>query len=387
MSAPYACFEKIIGLADTSCDCFTDDMPTDAAESASGLQLAGLEGLNLNTLKAAADCASGGDLGTLLTNAREEGIRRYKEETLKFIRTYTKVKRPAVRSQIGDNANSRTSLAANNVYHGLHLRLAHHVGGTAKVKRIGVYMDFDGTIDVDLYGIDDTAPTETVSCTATQGTLVWTTVDIDLSMEVEGSQNPEYWFLWEPTGGQAALNSRIHCGCGGRRSWSESPWFESGVKANDEAWMRWAMAHGTKGDALNTRDTWAHTNETQGIILDIEFGCQTSRSLCDGEPDYDNDQIQSGSALAVRYAAGSWIVETVINSTGVTRETLTGDEPNLYRLKALYEKGFNDWAIKYIGATLVQPPDDGDPASGVNTYSDCFACKEKSGFKRGTILR
>lgn len=387
MSAPYACFEKIIGLADTSCDCFTDEMPDDASESASGLQLAGLEGLNLNTLKAAADCASGGDLGTLLTNAREEGVRRYKEETLKFIRANAKIKRPAIRGQIGDNHNSRTAVSTNNTYHGLHVRLAHHVGGTAKVKRIGVYMDFTGTIDVDLYGIDDTTPAETVSCTATQGTLVWTTVDIDLSMEVEGTQNPEYWFLWEPTGGQAALNSRIHCGCGGRRTWNESPWFESGVKANDEAWMKWAMAHGTRGDALNTRDTWAHTNETQGIILDIEFGCEALRSLCDGEPDYDNDVIQSGAARAVRYAAGSWIISTLLASTSVTRETLTGDGENYYRTKAIFEKGFNDWAIGYIGATLVQPPDDGDPASGVNTYSDCFACKEKSGFKRGTILR
>jgi len=387
MSAPYSCFEKIIGLADTSCDCFDGDMPSDAAESASGLQLASLEGLNLDILKQAATCATSSDVGDLLDRARDEGLRRFKEETLKYIRTNAKIKRPSVRGQIGDNANSRQAISMGSTYHGLHLRLAHHVGGTAKVKRIGTYMDFTGTIDVDLYGIDDSSPVQTVSCNTTQGSLVWTTVDIDLSMDVDGSQNPEYWFLWEPTGGNVARNSRIHCGCGGRRTWNETPWFESGVKANDEAWMRWAMAHGTKGDTLSDRDSWNHTNETQGIILDIEFGCEASKALCNGEPDYENDMLQMGAARAVRYAAGSWIIETIINSTAVTRETLTGDGQNYYRLKAVYEKAFEEWAFGYIGATLVQPPEDGDPASGVNTYADCFACKEKSGFRKGTIMR
>lgn len=387
MSAPYACFEKIIGLADPSCDCFDDDFPDDASESASGLQLAGLEGLNLDILKQAATCATSSDLGDLLERAREEGIRRYKEETLKYIRANAKVKRPSLRGQIGDNKNSRSVVTCSNTYHGLHLRLAHHVGGTATVKRIGTYMDFTGTIDVNLYGIDDASPTETVTCNTTQGSLVWTTVDIDLSMEVEGSQNPEYWFLWEPTGGQDARNSRIHCGCGGRRTWNETPWFESGVKANDEGWMKWAMAHGTKGDTLSEREDWTHTNETQGIILDIEFGCEAARALCDGYPDYTNDPIQMSSAYAVRFAAGSWIMSTIINSTSVNRETLTGDGENYYRTKAIFEREFYARAHEYIGATLVQPPDDGDPASGVNTYADCFACKEKSGFRKGTILR
>jgi len=305
MSAPYACFEKIIGLADTSCDCFTDEMPDDASESASGLQLAGLEGLNLNTLKAAADCASGGDLGTLLTDAREEGIRRYKEETLKFIRANAKVKRPALRGQIGDTAQCRTAVSLSNTYHGLHLRLAHHVGGTATVKRIGTFMEFTGTIDVDLYGIDGTTPTETVSCATTAGTLTWTTVDIDLSLEVDGSQNPEYWFLWEPTGGQQARNSRIHCGCGGRRSWNETPWFESGVKANDEGWMKWAIAHGTTGNTLSERADWTHKNETHGTTLDIGFGCELSRTLCSGTAEHDNDILRSGAAGPVRSAAAA----------------------------------------------------------------------------------
>lgn len=387
MSAPYDCFEKIIGLADSSCDCFTDDLPADTAESASGLQLAGLEGMNLNVLKAAADCATGGDLGALLENARVEGIRRYKEETLKYIRANARVKRPSVRGQIGDTAQCRTAVSLNNTHHGLHLRLAHHVGGTATVKRIGTFMEFTGTVDVNLYGIDGTTATETVSCATTAGTLVWTTVDIDLSLEVNGSQNPEYWFLWEPTGGQQARNSRIHCGCGGRRTWNETPWFESGVKANDEAWMKWAMAHGTKGNTLADRDMWTHTNETQGLLLDIEFGCEAVRTLCDGYPDYTNDPLQMSSAYAVRYAAGSYIISTLLASTSVSRETLTGDGENYYRTKAIFEKGFYERAHDYIGATLVQPPDEGDPASGVNTYADCFACKEKSGFRKSTITR
>lgn len=387
MSAPYDCFEKIIGLAEYGCECYDAGLGDGASESASGLQLASLEGLNMSVLNRAASCSTGGTLGLLLNAAREEGIRRYKEEVLKYIRANTKVKRAPVRSQVGDNKNSLQPLTMGNTYHGVSLTLAHHVGGTAKVKRIGTYMDFTGTINVKQYGLDSSTPTSTTPCATVQNVLTWTNVDIDLSMEVEGSRNPEHWFLWEPTGGQRALNSRVHCGCGGRRSWNESPWFESGVKDNDQAWMRWAMGGGTKGDTLSEREDWNVGNETQGLILDIEFGCEFIRSICDGVPDYEDDPLQMSAAYAVRYAAGSYIVSHIISSTDVSRETLTGDGENLYKQRATYDKAFYERAHDYIGATLVQPPDEGMPASGVNTYSDCFTCKEKSGFRAGHIGR
>lgn len=388
MSAPYACFEKIIGLSRTDCECFNTGMPVDASESASGLFLDETPGLTLDVIKAAASCATGGDGWKLMQTAVAEGVKRYTSETLKYIRANTEWKRVPVRSQVGDTENSRKEVTANKTYHGMSLLLPHHVGGWARVKRIGTYFKQTGTINLGVYGRDSDTPIETFALATEANRLKWTDVDVLLSMEVEGSLNPKFWFLFDTgtsTGGNM-LNSRIHCGCGGTRKYENQPWFESSVKANDKAWMKWAEAGGVSGTTLSEREDWSSYNETQGIVLDIEFGCTAQHSLCTGNPDYDNDPVQMGSAYAVRFAAAAYIVSQIIASTNVNRETLTGGD-NFYQLRGGFEKRFYEYAHEFIGATLVQPHDEGDPHSGVNSYSDCFTCKDVRRMKVSTMLR
>jgi len=385
MSAPYDCFEKIIGLADTSCPCFTTGAPSDASESASGLQLGATPGLNMDVINAAVSCYDG-DLWSLLEAARTEGIKRTKMEVQQYIGQHTQYKRAPVRSQVGDTQNSRADYAMDKDYHGVSLTLAHHVGGYARIKRIGTFMKFTGTIDVDLYGLDDTAPEDTVTLNTTDGVLTWNTVDIELSMETEGSRNPQFWFLYEPETGQRYYNSRIHCGCAGKPKYGGSPWFESDLKQNGEAWMKWAMAGGVKGDTLSDRYKWTMQNETMGLVFDIEFGCNTSTVICNGNPDYENDMIQMSMAYAVQFAAASYLVNSVITSSKVNRETLTGGDA-YGKLLGQYEAKFYEHAHGYIGATLTQPHDDGDPHSGVNRYSDCYTCKDKRKMKVSTKFR
>lgn len=371
MSQPWGCFEEVIGLSRTDCECFTDSMPLEASNSASGLYLDELPGLNLKKLFAAADCEN--DAWDILTKAREHATRRMKEDILRGVRAETIWKRPPVRAdKIGDDSNSSKSVSLTKTYHGMMVKLADHVGGTATVKRIGTRMKFTGSITVNVYELDSSTPihTETLTCTANQ--TVWTTVsDWELPMNAEGSRNKWYWFLWEPSGGQQAANVRMHCGCGGKATWNEgNPWYESGVNVNGWMWSRWAMISGTAGDDLSTREDWSTNNATYGLLLDIDFKCDQMSAICDGAPDYEFDPIQAAIAHGIRYAAGVYVLDHVAAGSAVDRDALLGDVA-VGKMRQDYERQYglrSDWIVEQ----LTKPPE--GPKSGVNTYSDCFTC-------------
>jgi hypothetical protein len=373
MSAPYGCFEEVVGLSRTDCACYTTTMPLEATNSASDLYLDELPGLNLKKLFAASTCEA--DAWTIMRRGVEHGTRRFKEEVLRNVLANTAWKRSPVRNQIGDDSQSSRAVRLNKTYHGLSLMLADHVGGTATVKRIGTRMKFTGNITLNIYEADNDTPirTETISAVANQ--TVWTTItDMELSMDAASSKNPWYWFLFEPTAGQEANNVRIHCGCAGKANWSRStPWFESHVGVNGQMWTRWAMASGTYGDTLSEREDWSHNNATQGLLLDIDFKCDQMSAICDGVPDYEFDPLQAATAHAIRYGAAVYVLDMLAAGSAVDRDAILGDVA-VGKLRQQYESAYNTRA-EYVATVLSNPREPGNPKSGVNTYSDCFTCK------------
>lgn len=385
MSQQPACFENVFGLSRTDCECFgTPPEGFDTTES--GLYLDELPGLNLKKLFEAKECSDQG--WTIVTRAREAGIQRFNNEVLRYITANAKRKRTDTRSQIGDTKNGTKTVNLTKTYHGLDLMLADMVGGVATVRRIGGYFKFSGTVDVSVYELGDDTPIATHSINAVQNRLAWTEIDpLVLSMESPSSENPRYWFLFEPSGGQQALASKIaSCGCSGKPKWDiGARQFESAVTIDGQAWTAWAMASGTYGNTLADREDWVHNNETQGLLLDVDFKCNARTAICSGSPDYEQDPLQMTYAYGSRFAAGLELVEYITGSTRVNREAITnGDQLELLRVN--YTKEMNSRA-EYLGEQLSDEPDEGNPHSGVNTYSDCFACKDPHGIQVKTIRR
>lgn len=350
-------------------------MPGDASESASGLYLDELPGLNLRKIFAAANCET--DAWTLLERAREEGLRRVKDETMRGVRAATMWKRPPLRSQIGDGTNSRGIVKLDKPYHGLSVYMAHHVGGTATVNRIGADFKFTGSVQVDVYAVDDDTPIASYTIAAVANKVTWTDITpLELALETEDSQNPWYFFLFTPLSGQQAVNSRIAVGCTCKLpGWNPNSYFESGVKTNGLAWTQWASARGVKGTDLTNMRGWSYVNETQGLLLDLSFSCDAQTVLCSGTPDYTADPIQNSFAHAVRYAAGVWLLDTLSVGSGVDRDALIGGEA-VGKLRIQYEGRFGKIITDYLIPVLSDSPKDGEPNSGVNTYSDCFICDD-----------
>ena len=388
MSNPAQCFDSVIGLTRNECQCYTD-LPADAADSASELWLDETPGLDLQKLFSAASC--GNTAGQMMSKARDEGLKSTRDELLRYVTSNTIRKRPeligrsgGVGAQIGDDSKSSKTVALGYSYHGLSVMFAHHVGGTFTLKRIGTKFRSTGTITVSVYDMnaeDRDTPIATRAVSIQQNRSKFTDIEpIVHSLETETSQNPWFHFLFEPSGEQAmsVLIDKSDCGCGGRTTgrglqWnSVHPWFESGVKMNGQSWTLWAMAAGTRGNDLTTREDWNVTNETQGLMLGGDFSCNALTAICNGDPDYLTDPIQVAYAHAVRYRSAMHLIDILAAGTAVDRDALLGGEA-IGKMRQQYSSDFKR-LVEYMGGMLSKTPDEGNPKSGVNTYSDCFTC-------------
>lgn len=383
MSLTNTCFENVIGLSRTDCECFGTP-PEGFDESASGLFLDQVTGLNLKKVFAAAECSDSG--WDILTKARENGLARMKSEVVRAVQSVTKQKRPTGRSVIGKEKGTKT-VKLDRAYHGLDVKFANHVGGRAIIRRIGGAFKFSGSVDVTVYDLNgDVVATRTIGAVANKHN--WTTIEsIEVDLSEFEPENQRLWFLFQPTSGQTAMDWKVaSCGCSGKPKWSvDHPYYESSVVNDGQNWTAWAMAGGTYGADLDDRENWTHTNETQGLSLDIDFQCDANTVVCYGEPDYERDQVQFSFAVGVQLFAALDVIAYVTNSTRVVREAIAGgDELEITRVAIM--KDVKE-VVDFVVGVLTSDPDDGNPRSGINLYSDCFACKDESAMGVSTIRR
>ena len=377
MSTTAACFENVFGLSRTDCECYSDTAPTDFEVSASGLFLDETPGLNLERIFSAANCGNTG--WDKMTKARDAGVKRFTGEVVKYILASSKWKRPNSRSAIGD-AKASKAVNLGKPFHGVELKFANHVGGTATIYRVGAAFKFTGPVTVSVYDNDSDDPLTSFVITAENNKRVWTTIDpITVDLGNNTSDNKRLWFIYTPTGGQQALDVKVaSCNCGGKPKWEiHNPYYESGVVMDGQQWTAWAMAGGTYGTAIDNRDNWTHSNETQGLMIDVGFACDARTSVCTGTPDYETNPHHSAFAHGARFSAALALVEDVTGSTRVIRENIVdGDQMELLRVS--YQKEI-DIRAEWLGSELSE--------EGVNMFSDCFACKDAHGMQIQTIRR
>jgi hypothetical protein len=384
MSLTTACFEDVIGLSRTDCDCFGTP-PVGFDTSASGIYLDEVPGLNLEKIFASAGCSEDG--WDILTRARENGLRKMKSEVVRAVQLETKVKRPIGRSIIGKEKGSK-SVTLGKSFHGLDLKFDKNViGGTAVVKRIGGAFKFTGSVVVTVYDIyGDTVATRTIA--AVQNKLNWTDIEeISIYLSEYTSDSHRFWFLFQPTSGQSALDYKIaSCGCTGKPRFSvDAPFRMDPVVLDGQNWTAWARCGGTYGNDFESREDWQHANETQGLALDIDFKCDANTVICSGEPNYAQDEVQMSFAAGVQLYSALEVIAEVTKSTRVNREAIAGgDEMELTRVGLI--KDAKD-VVDFIVQVLTSDPDEGNPRSGVNLYSDCFTCKDPAGMAVKPIRR
>lgn len=372
MSLTNACFENVIGLSRTDCECFGTP-PDGFDESASGIYIDQAPGLNLEKIFAAAGCSSTG--WDILTAAREAGLLKMKSEVLQGVQVRTKTHRPAGKSVIGKETGKK-AVNLTKTYHGVNVQFASVRGGTATISRIGAAFKFTGSVEVSVYDKFDDTPIATRTISAVQNKFAWTTIEpIEVDLGAYDADEQRLWFLFEPTDGQQALDQKIaSCGCTGKPRWDVTrPNYRGAVVQDQQQWTAWAMASGTYGNDLSERENWSCVNESQGLALDVTFSCDANTLMCFGEPDYQGDQVQRSFAVGVQLFAALDAIAQATGSNRVVRDAIAGgDETELTRVSLMKDA---EEVVGFVVEMLSRDPDDGNPRSGVNLYSDCFTCK------------
>lgn len=395
MSVSPGCFENIIGLSRTPCEC-VDDAPSGADISESGLFMDEYPGMGLLLANGSVKCGEIG-LWSKMARARDNAIQATKSDLMQCLAMNTDRRRASGNYEIGDQKKVQgDGPALRNTYAGMTVQVANAKGAIGLVKSIGIALKTSGTFNVDVYDREGVIGTFPVNAVANR--VTWNDLPTDLSLEMFnlGGNDNRFWFVFRPADiGEniKAMASRFSCGCGGPEPrWNtESPqYYSSVVGPHGTKWMEWAMASGTYGDDIDDRDNWSVGNKlTYGMLLRVQFDCDFQTSFCSDSPNYQTDAIQRAIAQAVWYKANAILIEDILMSTNINIYTMTaGKELAALRDELLYNyagltKGVKDptgeWLDGFVCRQLSEP-------DGVNQYGDCSKCRNKWG-QRIVLIR
>jgi hypothetical protein len=377
------CYQYIIGLSRSTCECNEDDRPSDYNVSDSGLYLDELEGLNLQVPKSGVDC-NNTSLWQIMEDARQNAIADFKVDALSCISSKVNLRRKPYKGAIGEAEKLNSTTNASYAYHGMRVRLADIVGGYMKIKKIGICLTTTGTIDMDIYSNESETPVDTVTLNTVANQLTWTDIDdiiIDMAAP-SGFDNAEYSFLYASSGTKSFRNSQLSCDCGNvyqTIGWNYSrPTFKSETAKGKYGWADWAMAAGVAGTTLSERYEWNPQRLTQGVLLEVEFGCNGEKMLCNEEMDYTGDPWAMTIAKAIQYRAGERTYEKVLSSDNINQHT-TATAESLARLKAQWGNAYRDITYNFICDQMAR-------AENVNVKSDCFICNENQILQAGILI-
>jgi hypothetical protein len=355
------CLENIIGLSRTDCDC--PNLAAVSGESGientslSGLYLDELEGMNLDMIAAANDCARG-SLWERMDRSVSNAKIAFRSDLLGCIGKEYRPRRTPWKGQLGQGSYTST-LNLNTATAGVRLSPQIIRSGFLMLKRIGVLVNATTDVTVKVYS-NENGSTELGSYTisAIANTLTWGTISpapLELPMwDVNSACNGyslKYYVVMELDGFQPK-NNKKDCGCGG-------------VKRD---YLPWLDITGTKGDVITTAaESMTQTTELNGIVLDIETKCKQSELICSDYMglDYEEDGLAMQMAYAIRFKAGALLMDELLSTNQINRETMMNREA-MMNYKTVYQNSYNEW-IGFLCSTI----DVGN--------NDCLVCRNDNG--------
>lgn len=338
MSVINDCLNKIIGLSETNCTCFTDGIPPDAATSLSGLYLDQLEGLNLKLADSIDDCEEG-SLWQILAKSRDNAIKDFRSDLMTALLQRHKYRRQPFTGQIG-SAKFKNSKTLTNTYAGVQFYTDQIIGGTMEIKRIGLLFDAVRTFTIYVYSNENDNLISSVTVTTVANQLTWVDFPLTLDMSNMSGTNPRYYFIYESALAQNPKDNQAGCGCSTKNYhyfWNcTNPKFQSYEK---DRWSEFVMQTGIQGAAIADREDWATENYMNGLLFEVAFKCAVKDLICTETPDYENNALAQVMAYAVRYRAGQLLFDDLLASGQINRYTMM-DRERIMGKKNTYVKEY-----------------------------------------------
>jgi hypothetical protein len=340
------CFDHIIGLSRTECECFT--VPAEANESLSGLFLDETEDLNLRMADAGVECTTG-SLWDMLSRSRDNGIKQFKADLLSGLTGYYKKRDQEFTGTIGD-VGFRKNITPAGTYLGLSVYTRAIRGGQMKVKRIGAAFSQTGSFDIDIYNDLEDGSIETVTVNTTANKMTWTELPtpiyLPMTNDSGGSMRYDFALLSADMPGQPK-DTRVlgGCGCNGKKNYYNvvQPRYTS-ISTASSRWMNFVMAAGFRGNDVSTplmRDVLTHDQTySNGLVLDVEFICDLNDLLCQAVSNFGTGNISLAMAKAVQYISAAFVCGSILSSGNINFYTMS-DRERIMGKKNSYVKEYN----------------------------------------------
>lgn len=361
----FDCFQDIIGITQTTCECY-ENIPEPISRS--GLYLDELEGLE--SLSSLANCEDG-NIWEVGAKAISRAITLFKADTNALLLSRYKEKQKKYSGLLGWTKTKHIRNLNSNCG-GMVIFCRPIRNGYMKITDLGLIFDQTGTVNILIYDQYNNLY-ETGSYSTMAGVKKSNTVDIKLPCVTDMYGQMTYFIVYEVTNNKP-LDNVVGCGCGGFDEVFDinKPYY-FGNWGGSNSWANWAMAGGWQGDdmASFSDDLTNISSYANGISLNVEFSCNTSESFCDELSNMDN-ALAMCIALAVRYKAASLIASKEFHSTRLTRESFIS--------KDLLEARAKEWDYLYTEKVtyLLQNID--------LSQSDCLSCKPQFTIGLGKIL-
>lgn len=336
-----SCTDNIIGLSQTTCNCYDTGKPVDYNTSKSGLFLDEIPGLELHMMKAVDDCATG-NLWDRMSRSITNGLEQLTTELLACVQLNHTEQRKRFVGDIGQKSYTQIDTIAET-YAGIKFTVDYGSikGGKLKIKTIGTFMNATTTITMYLYSNESTTPLQSWVVNATALSFTANDVaDIEVPLESDICDDLEYYLIYEVGENdpfQPIIN-KTDCGC------------NKDTLRQREAF---ASVDGIIGSDLTTMDEWQSRASAHGLIVGIEFWCATAELICKDEIDFTNDPWGKVLAHALRYKAGELLIEDILSSGEVNRYTML-DKERLWGKRNHYRKEYGsrvEWLCQEIDIT------------------------------------
>lgn len=358
-----SCLDKVIKLSRTECPCYTEseDFPADINEGQAEVYLDELEGLNLDSINGGADCSKG-NVWEMMDRARDNASKALKADLLSCMESNYVAKRPNYSGFVGET-QANSTLTFSQTRAGM-LWLPHKViGGKAKIKRIGVFMNAVAAVSVSIYDNDQNynTPLATYTINSAVNTPQYAVLSpaLEVPLWKQNGDKIEYYFVYTISGFMPRNNKSQCIPCSG------------GVK--DVAWNNWLQVYGIRGNG-NDFKNFSRTSELNGLIIDAEFMCNAGRAICSDEYplDFENSGRAMQIAYAIRFKAGAILIDNILSSPEINRYTML-DREALYGKRNHYRSKYEQW-IQYLC----------ENTEAIN--NDCWACKPNALIRIGAML-
>lgn len=356
----FACYKNIVGLAKKDCPCTELDRPSDYDISFSGLYLDDLA--PIGQYLTLGEC--GDTIWTVLQTAFNNATTRFVADTNALLLKHNRLRYSPLQKSVIGEIKAREPLRLNKLYGGVRIACNPIRGGVFKLNNVNTIFQNEGSFDLYLYdnvnGLLETFTVNTLTAKTSKNAI-----DIELPLHSNYVDVLEYYLVYAYDMDNKPMNTKIDCGCGGKRN-DFNLQYPTWGNRNSGAWANYVMIAGLEFDGLTDLEYATNfslsTSQTKGLSLEADFYCRIGDLLCPEKLNFESDNLAYSIAYAIQYASGVEIGNNVIRTSALNRETMiNGDE---WRL------AIDEWSEKYMEHVNYI-------AKNVDISStDCLICKD-----------